>query len=115
MSTFEASKEQLLELITQVLDGRIGSDAVQEIIEEGNLIAGLRILKRFFDSARKTAEKITDPYWQAKAYTNIAQASADFKDFDSARKTAEKITDPYQQAKAYTNIAQALARTIDKE
>ena len=75
---FEATKGQLLELLVQILDGRIYGDAVQEFIERGNSIALPRILKRFFDQARKTAEKITDAYWQAKAFAAIAGALAKF-------------------------------------
>ena len=110
---FEATKGQLLELLIQILDGRIYGDAVQEFIEKGNSIAWPRILKRFFDQARKTAKKITDAYWQAKAFAAIAGALAEAKDFDQARKTAEKITYAYLQVEAFAAIAGASREAKD--
>ena len=72
----KVSIEQLREVLEQVCDGRITAEALQELIEKGQRLGWPRLLKAIFDQARKTAEAITDAYWQAEALASIAGALA---------------------------------------
>jgi tetratricopeptide (TPR) repeat protein len=72
--------------------------------------------------AEALARSITDPFSQAQALADLAQAVIDTGDHDRATTLAEQaetiahtITDPYSQAQALTGLARAAADTGDHD
>ena len=103
---------QLCELFSQIAEGKITGEAIQELIEKASRIALSRLFEKTIRLARKTASEISDVCLRAEALTAIAKALAEARMFDQARKTASEISNTYLRAEALAAVAAALAEAM---
>jgi len=100
---------QICEFFGQIAEGKITSEAIQELIEHPSKIALARIFKDTITRARSSALEIYSDDLRAKTLKTIANISKNAEDFDPTLESTLETWYGQMRAEGMSEVADALA------